>query len=245
MGDITNITNALLDFGETIDPKALFPTVILEAQGFILSNPYGFALAICLDRQILADIIWTIPYDIHEELGHLDPQKLAELTENDLVELFSKLPRKPRFVNDAPRTVKELTEIIVNYFDGNASNIWVGKNAFEVKNTFRNVFGVGPAIANLSVLLIEKAFKIRYSDLDRQNMDIKPDIHTKRVLFRLGTSKEQTDDSAIATARKMHPSYPGELDAPLWIIGREWCHAQNPDCQHCPMKLVCLQIGLN
>ena len=239
MGDINKITNVLLDFGETIEPKELFPTVVPEAQEFVLSNPYGFALAICLDRQTLADIIWTIPYDINKKLGHLDPQKLVQLTENELAKLFSELPRKPRFVNDAPRTVKELTEIVVNYFDGNASNIWVGKNAFEVKNTFRSVFGVGSAIANISVLLIEKAYKIDFTDLDRKNMDIKADIHTIRVLYRLGISGEKTDISAIEATRKMNPNYPGKLDAPLWIIGRKWCGSQNPVCLDCPMNKVC------
>lgn len=37
----------------------------------------------------------------------------------------------------------------------------------------------------MAVLLIERAFDIRFPDVDRSAMDIKPDVHTMRVLYRL------------------------------------------------------------
>lgn len=245
MGDIIKITSALLDFGDSIKPEDSFPTIIPEAKGFALKNPFAFALAICLDRQTKADIIWTIPYDLHEILGHLDPLKIIELPEQELVNIFSFLPRKPRFINDAPRTVKELSEIVVHYFDSDASNIWVGKSAFEVKNTFQRIYGVGPGIANMAVLLIEKAYKIEFSDLDKENMDIKADVHTIRVLYRLGISKELSEKATNEAARKMNPKYPGQLDTPLWIIGRSWCFARKPDCFHCPVEPVCQKQSIS
>ena len=245
MGDPKKIANALLEFGKTIEPKELFPVVVPEAGEFNISNPYAFCIAVCLDRGAKADIVWSIPYDIYRYLGHLDPFRICEQSLDELADLFAHLPRKPRYINDAPRTIKELTEKVVNECNGDASKMWNGKTASEVNADFRSIFGVGTGIANMSVLLIEKAYGIRFSDLDRPGMDIKADVHTMRVLFRLGVSLVQTENVAIIAARSMNPEYPGELDGPLWIIGRKWCHASHPICYQCPMNSVCQKVGVN
>lgn len=245
MGDLVKITNALLEFGKTIDPKELFPVVVPEAAEFAIGNPYAFCIAICLDRGAKADIVWSIPYEIYRHLGHLDPFRIFEMSLDELADLFVHLPRKPRYVNDAPRTIKELTEKVVNECNGDASKMWDGMTASEVNANFRSIYGVGTGIANMSVLLIEKAYGIRFNDLDRPGMDIKPDVHTMRVLFRLGVSPLQTESAAIKAARRMNPEYPGELDGPLWIIGRNWCHSFTPNCIECPMNDVCQKVRVS
>lgn len=95
----------------------------------------------------------------------------------------------------------------------------------------------------MSVLLIEKAYGIRFSDMDRRTMEIKADVHTMRVLYRLGMSAERSESAAIAAARRMNPDYPGEIDAPLWVIGRNWCLNYHPQCRKCPMAPVCQKIS--
>jgi hypothetical protein len=121
-------------------------------------------------------------------LGHLDPHHIYQMSVEELVDLFARLPRRPPYVNDTPRTLKELTRIVVEECGGDASRIWMGKRASEVKGTFLSIHGVGPGIASMAVLLIEAAFPIHFDDLDRKDMDIKPDVHTVRVLYRLGVS---------------------------------------------------------
>ena len=233
------IRQALLECGKAFDSAELFPTVVPGAAGLVVSDPYAFSIATCLDRGTKADIIWTIPYDIKNLLGHLDPYGIYQMSLEELAEMFARLPRKPRFKNDAPRTVMELTKIIVEEYGGHADMIWEGKNSDQVKKKFDSVYGVGVGIANMAVLLIEKAFPYRFSDLDRPSMDIKPDTHTRRVLYRLGVSEAETDKAAIVAARLINPAYPGEIDGVLWLIGRTWCHPINPDCQNCCMTKVC------
>ncbi|MFH0802347.1 MAG: hypothetical protein V2A78_08205 [bacterium] len=231
------ITKALLDYGKTVPVAVLFPTVVPEAAKIATSDPYAFCIATCLDRGTKADIIWTIPYDMQKDLGHLDPRRIYAMTLGQLEALFDRLPRRPRYVNDAPRTVQELSRIVVNECDGDASRIWVGKKASQVKQTFDSIHGVGPGIANMAVLLIEKAFRVRFED--PWNMDIKPDVHTKRVLYRLGISAAETEPEALKATRKMNPEYPGIVDSALWDIGRKWCHSSNPDCPACAMTALC------
>ncbi|MBN1545150.1 MAG: hypothetical protein JW902_00660 [Syntrophaceae bacterium] len=229
----------LLEFAETIPKADLLPTLIPEAAPLVTTDPYAFSLATCLDRGTKADIIWTIPYYIKQDLGHLDPQIIYRMSLDELAELFARLPKRPRYVNDAPMTVRDLTRIVVDLCGGDASNIWTGKSAASVKRTFMSIHGVGPGIANMGVLLIEKAFNIRFNDLDRPHMDIKPDVHTVRVLYRLGASDAQTIDAALDASRRLSPEFPGAIDGALWELGRRYCFASNPNCPGCPMNNRC------
>ena len=239
------LTDALLQCGSTMDRAVLFPSLIPEAAAFVLNNPYAFAMATCLDRGTKAEIIWTIPHDIYKQLGHLTPRVIDAMTTEELSALIRMIPRKPRYLNDAPRTIKELTKIVVEECGGDAAKMWHGKPAGEVKRTFMSVHGVGPGIASMALLLIETAFGVRFNDLDHTKMDIKPDVHTVRVLYRLGVSNEATEKAAIQAARRCNPKYPGELDAPLWYIGRKWCAAVKPRCSTCIVSGLCRKIGIS
>lgn len=217
-----------------------FPAYHQQASQLVGTNPYAFALALSLHRQTRkTETIWTIPFDLREKLGHLDPVRIARMSLSELESVFSQLPHKPRFVNDAPRTVKELSTLVVQQFGGDAARIWKNRTAADVKKTFRSIYGVGEQIANLSVLLLEQRYGIHFNDLDHRGMDIKADTHTCRVLYRLGVARDESPDEAISAARRLNPSYPGALDAPLWIIGRRLCHPSRPECEKCPLGKVC------
>jgi endonuclease III len=233
------LSQALMKIAKAIPPEFYFPAKNPEAAKLIVTNPYAFLIASCLDRGTKAEVIWTIPYEIKNRLGHLDPLRIYSMTLEYLRELFGALEHRPRYINDAPKTVRDMTQKAIEEFGGDASKIWEGKRVNEVKKTLLSIHGVGIGIANMTVLLIEKAFSYRFADLDRKNMDIKPDIHTKRVLYRLGVIEYEMDESAIEAARTLNPSFPGELDGPLWWIGRNWCNASNPDCKNCPLSERC------
>ncbi|MBC8449264.1 MAG: hypothetical protein H8D78_16070 [Chloroflexi bacterium] len=236
------IAARLLAFNSQVDARELFPTLVPEAADLVPGNPYAFCLATCLDRGTRADVIWTIPYWIKELLGHLDPHRIHQMPMEALVDLVGRLPKKPRYVDAAPRTIQDITRIVVEQFGGDAANIWKARRADDVREVFLSVYGVGRGIANMAVLLIEKGYGIRFSDLDRSRMDIKPDVHTRRVLFRLGVASTVREDAAIEAARRLNPSYPGELDGPLWLIGRRWCTSGAPMCGHCPLEEVCPKV---
>lgn len=236
---LTAITNALLEYGKTVPTEVLFPTEIPEAAKFVTSNSFAFCIATCLDRGTKAKIIWTIPYDIHKDLGHLDPYRIHTMTLEELKDMLYRLPHHLRYTDAAPRTIKELTHIVVEECKGDASQIWNGKKAIQVNRKFDSIYGVGPGIASMAVLLIEKAFPVRFED--RENMDIKPDVHTKRVLYRLGASTAETEPAALEATRKMNPEFPGIVDAALWCIGQNWCSPTDPRCNECPVTVVCIK----
>jgi len=239
---LNRITATLLEFTPTVPNESLFPTIMPEAAPLIETDPYAFLIAVCLDRGTKAQIIWTIPYDMKMKMGHLDPQLIYQMSLEELTELFLQLPRKPRYANDAPKTIRDLTRFVVEECSGDASLVWEGRRAADVNRILRSVHGVGPGIANMGVLLIEKAFGVRFHDLDRSRMDIKADVHTVRVLHRLGASDALTVEAAYEATRRMNPTFPGGLDGGLWEIGRRWCFASNPHCVDCPMHRDCAML---
>lgn len=236
--------DALLSIEDQVDTPELLPALVPEASELVSKDPYAFVIGVCLDRGTKAEIIWTVPYYIQQDLGHLNPLLIYKMSLDELANLFSRLPKRPRYINAAPKTLQELTRTVVEEYGGDTEEIWKGKRAAEVNRTFQSIFGVGPGIANMGVLLIESTFGVRFEDLDRRGMDIKPDVHTVRVLYRLGASEELSETSAIEATRRMNPEFPGALDGPLWWIGKKWCYATNPDCSNCPMNQVCQKVSL-
>jgi endonuclease-3 len=238
------MTARLKEMSQQLEPDDLLPALLPDASALVKQDPYAFCLATCLDRGMPSEIVWTIPYDLQQTLGHLDPNRIDGMQREELAEVFGRLPRQPRFVNDAPDTVKDITRIIVHEYAGKASGIWEVGTAAQVKATFRRVHGVGPGIASMAVLLIEKVFGVRFGDLDHASMDIKADVHTTRVLYRLGLAPSATVEDAIEAARRLVPEYPGEIDGALWRIGKRWCRPERPDCGGCPMNDLCPRVGV-
>lgn len=238
------ILYALIKYKSIFDQEELTPAKTPEAVQLIHDNSFAFISACCLDRGTKAEIIWTIPYWISQQVGHYDPIRFYTFNPDQIASLFDKLPQKPRYINAAPRTFQDICRIVVDDFESNAENIWKNRQAVDVKRTLLSVFGVGSGIANMSLVLIEGLYQLTFSDLDYARMDIKPDVHTMRVLYRLGVSPAMNEMEAIFAARQLSPAYPGLIDGPLWSIGRNWCHATNPECKSCPLKEVCERIGL-
>jgi len=230
---------ALLDFGKRIYPRDLFPVRCEEAAVLIEKNPFAFAFAAVLDRGTKAEIIWTVPYYIQKYTGDLNPHFFANKSIEELENIFQSLLEKPRYINDAPRTVKELSEMVLNEYNGDVTRIWKGKSASYVKRTFQRIYGVGPGIASMIVLLLEKCFKVHFKDVDHKSMDVKPDVHIVRVFYRLGLIKNPNPTEAVEAARRFNPEYPGALDAPTWVVGRKWCISVLPRCEECPLENVC------
>lgn len=232
----------LLEFVKEIQPRDLFPVLCEEAAPIIEENPFAFSLAAVLDRGTKSAIIWTIPYYLQKRIGNLSPYSFTTKSVEEIERIFRNLPVKPRYITDAPRTVKELSEIAVKEYGGDVSRIWQNSTASYVKATFQRVYGVGPGIASMIVLLLERCFKIRFTDIDHRNMDVKPDVHIIRVFHRLGFISEPNSTEALKAARKLNPEYPGALDPSTWVIGKKWCTPFAPQCQSCPLTKVCSKI---
>ena len=54
-------------------------------------------------------------------------------------------------------------------------------------------------------------------------------------------SKEQLEglEKRLANARAMNPEFPGMLDSPCYVIGKNWCGPKEKKCDKCFMNNVC------
>jgi len=233
------IAERLLALDPQIERARFFETLEDGATDFALRNPFAFMLASCLDRGTPSKVIWTIPWWLEQQLGHLDPQRLRAMSKAALAKAIEALPRSPRYRTAAPATIRELARIVADEFGGDARALWHGRQPAALRNTLRGIPGVGPGIASMTVQLVERVFPGEMATGNTAALDIKPDVHTRRVLRRLGQAKEDTDDAAIAAARRMHPKNPGRIDGALWYVGHVWCHARAPECYACYLADLC------
>lgn len=231
------ISSKLIEYRKNIQPRDLFPTTVEEAAVLIGKNPFAFIFAGSIDRGTKAEVIWTIPYHIKQEVGKFKPGFFAEKSRKEIREIFEELPNQPRYINAAPRTVKELSERIIEDFDGDTEKIWSDRSAKQVIDFLKSVHGVGPGISSMIVNLLNKCFDVKFDDLDE--VDIKGDVQLAKVFRRLGLIDSEDPEKAIEKARELYPEYPGKLDASAWVIGREYCKRYNPDCDECPLDDVC------
>ncbi|MYE33723.1 MAG: hypothetical protein F4X23_02595 [Gemmatimonadales bacterium] len=113
--------------------------------------------------------------------------------------------------------------------------------------------GVGLKIANMAVNILIRDFGI---ELAAPTPDIAVNTHVLRVFERVGllgrlehsTLRAPKDKQRLRLplrARELNPEWPGELDWPVWLIGKTWCHAgRAPECHACCMGLVCPRDGV-
>jgi hypothetical protein len=92
------ITKELRIFSQSIDPRELFPALMPEAADLVIKDPYAFTIATCLDRGAKAEVIWTIPYDIQNTLGHLDPFRIYQMSLDELAILEDALPLEHPYI---------------------------------------------------------------------------------------------------------------------------------------------------
>ena len=204
--------------------------------------PHLFLLACIANRQIKAEKAWSIPYNMHLLFNSVEFESLEKLKSKDWLKLTKQIGH--RFPEKTADSLELAIKHIRNTYDGNAAKIWNDKpSSAEIIQRLREFDGVGQKIAAMTAQILVRDFGIEYSDYKR--LDIAVDVHTRRVMKRLGlVNPNDSDQEIIFKAREMNPEFPGVFDLPLWRIGRNFCKETNPKCSKCPMNLSCLKINL-
>lgn len=205
----------------------------------IKNYPHAYVLACCMDRQIKAERAWKIPYDIKQNIcPSFSIDDLAKISLETYIKTFNE--RNLHRFNDTMAKVfySAVQKIKIDY-GGDANKIWDGKpSSSAVVYRFLEFEGVGVKIATMASNLLARLYKKPFSDY--YSIDVSPDVHVKRVMYRLGLiDDEDSIDKVIYKARELYPEFPGIIDDPLWEIGRNICRNTNPNCTECNLKQVC------
>ncbi len=218
----------------------------------ISGHPHAFVLACIADRQTKADIAWSLPHAIREATGNFEFDALRQLPESTWASVLASSGH--RLANEMQRRLPAAIRHIGDRYGGDASRIWAdGSSGAAVVRRFLAFDGVGPKIATMAANILIRDFNVA---LGVPKPDIPVDTHVLRVFERLGllrilehselrSTRDKQQHRLQLRARELNPEWPGELDWPVWFIGRTWCHARrSPECDQCDMGSVCPQVGV-
>lgn len=201
--------------------------------------PHAFLFACLMDRQMKAEKVWAIPYELQCRLGGFDFPRLARLTESDCERAMTEPEPLHRFTKVMSQTLYKAIRRIDQVYSGDASQIWAGSpSSAGIVRRFLEFDGAGPKIATMAANILVRDFRIPVSD--RYSIDISADVHIRRVFARLGLVSEGADETlVIYRARELWPEYPGIFDLALWELGRNICRPTMPQCHLCRLGEWC------
>lgn len=240
------IVKELLDYGKEHAKEKLGKMVFAankEANDLILSDSNAFLFGVVLDERWTAQRSWASPYFLKKRLGHLDPKRIAVMSEDELSRVFARKPVIGRYYNKAARRIRKACELLNRKYDGQADNIWKDNpRTDDLQRRFEEFHGIAQKKASMAVNILVRDLDV--SAQNKQWIDISDDDLVRRVFQRTGLIDSYTREALLNAARKLHPDYPGALDLPSWLIGGRFCHPKKPECSSCPLGKDCPKVGV-
>jgi uncharacterized HhH-GPD family protein len=212
-------------------------TDIPDADALLRSSPNAFLLGVLFTQGIPAERAWAGPWLLRQRLGHLDLEKLA--SEPDAVaEAFARPPCLHRFKKTLPRWISAAAAKLLAEYGGDASRIWApGSSVLDVTARLSEFPGIGRKKAAMAVEILRRHFGVQLAG--PENGNVAYDVHVRRVFLRSGLAETDSADAIELAAAGACPEAPGTLDLAAWLVGREWCRPQQPDCERCPLGSAC------
>lgn len=234
--------------------KEIYDSVQASEEDKIMLNkyPHIFVLSCVMDSQIDSEKAWAIPRLVASQIGGFEFKKFYSKDKLFYINLF-KTKKYHRFNEIMGAAFYEALEIIANKYKGNAANIWNDNpSSAELICRFLEFDRVGVKIATMAANLLSRDHKIKLKDY--YAIDISPDIHVKRTMYRLGLLKERkltnfdeiNPTEVIYKAKSINPTFPGLLDHAFWKIGFDKiCTNRICNKEKCPFKDICVFQGIN
>jgi uncharacterized HhH-GPD family protein len=135
-----------------------------DADADALLNTDGFALLVgmLLDQQVPMEWAFRGPATLKARLGHLDPTRIAAMTEDDVVAVARRKPAVHRFPVVMARRLHELARSITEHYGGEARTLWTtAATGDELYRRLRELPGFGDEKAKIFVALLAKRFDVR------------------------------------------------------------------------------------
>ena len=208
-----------------------------DANRLLTEDPFAFLVGVIVDYQMPAERAWSLPYRLKGRLKGWGPAYVATHPE-EVYTAFQQSPKLHRFPTQTPRFVVAGARRVIDDYMGDARNIWSdGPTAVLLQDRLRQFIGISQKKAAMAVELLERDLGIVVRDMS--GSDVAYDVHVRRVMLRTRLAESDNAQHMVDVARRLHPSRPGELDFPMWDIGRQWCHRTNPECSACVLQNVC------
>lgn len=223
------IVSVLADlFAEMVgDPK---PPTRAEAN-------YAF-IALCGNRMIAYERAWALPQTMLDRAGFECPVEMCtRLSASELEAVIRQPPCGHRLPGRIAAAMSGTARAIESEYAGDARNVYRGQDVSVVLRRLEALPGYGRKLARLAlrIILLDWAGDVRG---ERAFLDVTPDLHVCRVLYRLGLIGTPSPPLAIDAARRASPSAPYLVDG-AFALGTSVCGAR-PACNRCSLARHCL-----
>jgi uncharacterized HhH-GPD family protein len=134
-----------------------------QADELNVRDPLALLTGMLLDQQIPMEKAFHSPFDLQERLGHpLDAQRIAEMDEEKLLELFRQRPALHRFPGSMGKRVQAMCAHLVEHHDGRAESVWLdAADGADLFRRLRAIPGYGEEKARIFIALLAKRMGVR------------------------------------------------------------------------------------
>ena len=95
-----------------------------EADRLLVSSPLALLIGFALDQQVTVQKAFSGPLELQRRAGTLDANKLAGMSEDELIAVFSEKPSLHRFPKNMATRVHALVRFIAEQYGGDAGKVW-------------------------------------------------------------------------------------------------------------------------
>ena len=210
------------------------------ANDFILSRPEAFLMGVLFTQGVPAERAWAGPWLLCERLGHFDLTRLSNEPDR-VTEAVARQPALHRFVHTLPRWISSAAMRLLAEYDGEAQRIWPdGAHVLTVTERLLAFDGIGEKKAAMAVDLLTRALRVPLTGIECGTVAY--DVHVRRVFLRAGLIDRDTLAAVNEAAATACPEAPASLDLPTWLVGRQWCRPQRPECDRCRLGTTCPRL---
>ena len=146
--------------------KSLYLSGDPKADALLTKTALALLIGLVLDQQIPLEWAFKGPYELVGRLdAPLDAAALAAMDPDALVEAFSRRPALHRYPGSMAGRVKELCQVVVDDYDGDAARIWkTATDGQELLSRVKKLPGFGDQKARIFVALLGKQLGVTSSN---------------------------------------------------------------------------------
>lgn len=129
-----------------------------DANELLDREPLALLIGMLLDQQVPVETAFAGPKKIHDRIGGLDAQAIAEYDPEKFAALCSTPPAIHRFPGSMAKRIQTLCQGLVETYDGRAEAVWTegNPNGAEVLKRLKALPGFGEAKAKIFLALLGK-----------------------------------------------------------------------------------------
>jgi len=180
-------------------PTALYFTDDPAACELIAADPFALLIGFAIDQQVSVQKAFAGPLELKRRAGTLDPAQLAGL---DLAPFFAEKPAIHRFPSSMAQRVRDLAQVVVEDYGGDASRIWKdAKDSADLRQRIGALPGFGELKIKSLGAVLAKRFGVEAARGLVPGHETLGDVDSPEALERYQSAKR----ARKAEARKQIP----------------------------------------